>query len=113
MKRISVKMLDPIMAPGVTRTAVAPITVTPSALSCSGELYLGPSPATKVATSGVKAFTSTGAAQSVRFPVTMPAAGGVYHAYLDVYVNGLLIGAFIATEDVIIATAIVGPISWE
>ena len=112
--RISLDMVDPVMAPGDTRTAVAPITVSPSGLACSAELYLGPDEATKVATSGLIAFTSTGVAQSVSFPVTMPSPGGfAYHVYLDVYANGYLIVAYIATEDVIIPSGEVGPITWE
>ena len=113
-ERVSVEMLDPVMAPGGTRTAVAPITVSPSGLSCQAELFLGPNVTTKVATSGLKAFTSTGAAQSVRLPVTMPSIGGVaYHVYLDVYVNGTKLLSYIATEDVLIPSGEVGPITWE
>jgi len=106
-------MNDPLMAPGSTRTAVAPITVSPSGVSCSGELYLGPDQNTKKATSGTITFTSTGAAQSVKFPVTMPSGGGVYHVYLNVYADSYLLGAYIATEDVTIPTVTVGPITWE
>lgn len=113
-KRISVKMLDPVMGPGDTRTAVAPITISPAGLSCEAELFLGPDDATKVATSGMVAFTSTGAVQSVRFPVTMPSPGGfAYHVYLDIYANGYLIVSYVATEDVIIPAGSVGPITWE
>ena len=112
-ERISVEMLDPVMAPGVSRTAVAPITVSPSGLSCQAELFLGPNDATKVATSGLKAFTSTGASQSVNLPVTMPTAGGVaYHVYLDIFVNGYRLLAYQATEDVVIPSGEVGPIVW-
>lgn len=112
--RISLSMLDPVIGPGATRTAVAPITVSPSGLSCAAELFLGPDEATKVATSGPVVFTSTGAPQSVSFPVTMPSPGGfAYHVYLDVYADGFLIVAYIATEDVIIPYGEVGPIIWE
>ncbi|GAI66946.1 unnamed protein product, partial [marine sediment metagenome] len=97
-ERISVEMLDPVFAPGVSRTAVAPITVSPSGLACQAELFLGPNDATKVATSGLKAFTSTGASQSVSLPVTMPTAGGVaYHVYLDIFVNSYRLLAYQAT----------------
>ena len=112
-ERISVDMPDPIMLPETTHTAAAPITVSPSGLSCAAELFLGPDEATKVVTSGRKAFTSTGVAQSVRLPITMPTAGGVYHVYLDVNVNGYRLLAYQATEDVIIVTGEVGPITWE
>ncbi|GAH60949.1 unnamed protein product [marine sediment metagenome] len=112
-ERISVDMLDPVMGPGAVATAVAPITVSPSGLSCQAELFLGPDEATKVATSGLIAFTSTGAAQSVSFPVTMPSPGGfAYHVFLDVYANGYLIADYMAIEDVIIPAGAVGPITW-
>lgn len=113
-ERIEVAMLDPVLGPGVAAAAVAPITVSPSGLSCGAELFLGPDEATKAATSGLVAFTSTGEPQSVRFPVTMPSPGGfAYHVFLDVYANGYLIVAYIATEDVIIPYGEVGPVLWE
>ncbi len=113
LERLEVDMLDPIMLPGSAHTAVAPITIIPSGIACSAELYLGPSPGSKVVTSGSKSFTSTGAAQSVRFPVTMPTTGGTYHVYLDVYAGGYLLASYVATEDVVTVTATVGPITWE
>ncbi len=113
LERIAVDMLDPVMAPGVSRTAVAPITVSPSGLACSAELFLGPNDTTKVATSGLKTFTSTGASQSIRLPVTMPAGGAAYHVYLDIYADSFRILAYQATEDVVIPSGAVGPITWE
>ena len=113
-KRLQVEMLDPLMGPGQAATGVAAITVKRSGLSCQAELFLGPDETTKVATSGMVAFTSTGVAQSVSFPVTMPTPGGVaYHVYLDVYANGVWLVSYVATEDVIIPSATVGPITWE
>ena len=112
--RISLEMLDPVMLPGVSRTAVAPITVSPSGLACEAELFLGPNDATKVATSGRKSFLSTGTSQSVSLPVLMPSTGGVaYHVYLDVFVAGYRLLAYQATEDVIIPSGVVGPIVWD
>ncbi|HUV56321.1 MAG TPA: hypothetical protein VMV84_03730 [Dehalococcoidales bacterium] len=114
LERIAVDMLDPVMAPGVSRTAVAPITVSPSGLSCQAELFLGPNDTTKVATSGKKSFASTGASQSVSLPVTMPTTGGVaYKVFLDVFANGYRILAYQATEDVIIPSGSVDEIIWE
>jgi len=112
-ERISVEMLDPVLGPGAAAAAVAPITVTPPGLQCQAELFLGPDENTKVASSGLVAFTSTGVAQSVSFPVTMPSPGGAaYHVYLDVFADGYLIVAYIATEDVVIPSGEVGPIVW-
>lgn len=96
----------PEFAPGESKTAVAPITVKPAGLNCEAELFLGPDDMTKVATSGRIPFVSTGVSQDVRLPVVMPAAEGTYHVYADVYAEGLLIAAYQATEDVIIAPPI-------
>ena len=113
MERQLLQMEDPVFTPGVTKTAKAPIVVSPGGLSCQAELFLGTSPTSKVATSGLVSFTSTGSQQVVSLPVTMPSAGGItYHVYLDVYVEGYLLLAYVATEDVIIPSGSVGPITW-
>ena len=112
MERTPVEMLDPIFGPGVAKSATAQITVMPAGVVCSAELFLGTSETNKAATSSPKTFTSTGAAQNVALPVTMPSAGGAYHVYLDILASGIALGAFQATEDVLIATAQVGPITW-
>jgi len=91
----------PEFAPGGAKTAIATITVRPSGLSCSAELYLVSNGA-KVATSGIKPFTSTGARQNISLPVSMPGVEGTYPVYLDVFADDMLIGAYQATEDVII-----------
>jgi len=98
----------PQFAPGELKTARAPITVQPSGLSCQAELYLV-SGGVSVATSGLKPFTSTGAAQDITFPITMPGASGTYAVYLDIFVSGTLIAAYKATEDVVIAAPLIDP----
>ncbi len=115
MKRIDVQMDDPVFAPGVTKTAKIPITVTPTGLSCSVELFLGPNASTKVVTSGLKPFTSTGLQQLVNAPVIMPspAVGTSYHVYIDLYVAGMYLAGYTATDDVVIPSGVVGPITWE
>ncbi len=95
----------PEFAPSEAKTALAPITVSPSGLACEAELFLGPDDETKVITSGRIPFTSMGVSQDVRLPVTMPDAEGTYHVYLDVYCNSLLVAAYQAVEDVTIAAA--------
>lgn len=94
----------PEFAPGESKTAIAPITVSPSGLSCEAEVFLGPDEATKVATSGRIPFASTGYSQNVRLAIAMPSAEGTYHVFIDVYAEGLLIAAYQAIEDVVIAT---------
>ena len=74
---------------GTTYTANFQVTKIPAGLSCQIEVWLGPNTTTKSATSGLLAFTSTGAAQVMARPVTMPAAG-IYNVYIDVYVSGVM-----------------------
>lgn len=113
MERIRVVMADPVFSPGISKTAKVPVTVTPSGLACQLEVFLGPAPTTKAATSGLVSFTSTAAQQVVSAPVAMPAAGGAYHVYIDLYVLGTYLVGYVATEDVIIPTATISPITWE
>jgi hypothetical protein len=113
MERQLLHMDDPVFAPSVSKTGKAPIAVAPAGLSCEVELFLGTSPTNKASTSGLISFTSTGSQQLISLPVTMPAAGGVaYHVYLDVYAEGYLLLAYLATEDVVIPSGSVGPITW-
>ena len=112
MERTPVEMLDPVFGPSVAKSATAQITVIPAGVVCTAELFLGITAANKAATSGPKTFTSTGAAQNVALPVTMPNVGGAFHVYLDILSSGMTLGAFQATEDVLIVTAQVGPITW-
>lgn len=94
----------PQFTPGAAKTAIAPITIKPGGLSCKAELFLGPNPMTKVATSGKILFSSTGAQQAVRLPIIMPSTVGSYHVYIDVYIEGMLIAAYQAIEDVSIVS---------
>lgn len=96
----------PQFTPSENKTAVAPITVSPAGLSCEAEIFLGPDDMTKVATSGRVGFTSTGGSQEVRLPITMPDAEGSYHVFIDIYAEGLLIGAYQTIEDVVIAAPV-------
>jgi len=113
VERLKVKMDDPILPPGAAKTATVPVTAKPAGMACEVELFLGPNDTTKVATSGRKPFTSTGALQNVTCPVTMPTNGGsAYHVYIDVYTGGYKFIAGIATEDVVIPGGSIGPIDW-
>ena len=94
----------PQFTPSAQKTAVAPISMSPAGLSCEAELFLGPNDVTKVASSGLKPFLSTGSPQQVTFLVTMPATPGTYHVYVDVRAGGQLILAYIGSENVVIAS---------
>lgn len=114
MERQLIQMEDPIFTPGITKTAKVPVDVDPSGLACEIEVFLGPNASTKSASSGRKAFTSTGTQQTINAPVTMPSATGVaYHVYIDLYVLGMYLAGYQGTEDVIIPSGSVGPITWE
>jgi hypothetical protein len=78
---------------GTTHTATFPVVVAPSGLACQVELYLGPNASTKSATTGLVAFTSTGASKNLALSITMPAAG-IYNVYINAYANSILAGAF-------------------
>ncbi len=93
----------PQFAPGVAKTAIAPIVAKPSGMNCEAELFLGPDDATKIVSSGRVPFVSTGAAKNVNLPITMPGSPGSYHGYIDVFAGGLRFLAYRLTEDVIIA----------
>ena len=116
MKRLKVEMLDPILAPGSSKTAKVPITAKPAGMASEVEVFLGPNETTKIVTSGRKPFTSTGASQSVSCPITMPTPaageGAAYHVYIDVYTGGFKFIAGIATEDVVIPGGSIGNITW-
>lgn len=96
----------PQFRPAEERVAVVTFPVSPAGLDCTAELWLG-SDTVKVATSGAKPFISTGVAQSLSLPITMPATEGTYPVCLDIFVAGQLIGAYQAIEDVVIALKVV------
>ncbi len=102
-----------IFGPGSPKTAKVPVTVIPAGLPCQAEIFLGPNDSTKVVTSGPVNFTSTGAAQQVSLPVTMPTVAGSYHVYINITSGGYLIAAYVATDDVVIPSAVVGPPVWS
>ncbi|GAI62152.1 unnamed protein product [marine sediment metagenome] len=112
MKRLKMEMVDPIFAPGESRTAIATFAVKPAGLACTAELWLSSDGIAKDATTGETAFTSTGVDQSISLPVVMPAGGYAYRVFLDISIEGIPILAFEADEAVIIPW--VGPpvITW-
>lgn len=91
---------------GEIRKANVSVQVQPAGHTCRLEVFLGPNDATKVAT-GVGPFINSGSVQEVAVPVVMPATGGVYHVYIDVYIEGEYIAGYVATEDVVVGASIV------
>ena len=101
MERIKIQMLDPTFLAGDLKTATVTISVKPSGLNCTAELWLSKEGVTKDATS-VKDFISTGLDQGISLALTMPVGGYAYRVLLDIYVGGMLITAYEATEEVVI-----------
>lgn len=72
MERKKMVMADPILREAAGYTATATFPVSPAGLACDAELWLSKDGVSKDATSGLRAFASTGAPQAVSLPVTMP-----------------------------------------
>jgi len=91
----------PTYLSGVGKTVTVSVTnPTGKSFVYTAELYLG---LLKAASSGVITFTlAAGETRDISYPVAMPSEAGTYPVFLDVHVAGQLIGAFQATEDVII-----------
>ena len=86
--------------PGSTHIANVNLTVMPVGIECTAEVWLTRDGVQTAATSGLIAFTSTGARQQIQMPVVMPALPGEYLVYLDIASGGSLIDAFEASEHV-------------
>jgi len=112
MERQPMTMEDPILMASSVHSATASLTVTPSGMACTAELFLSLNGTTKAATSGHVSFTSSGGQQSITLSVTMPSVGGSYGVYLDIEAGGYLLAAYQATENVIIPTVSLPVIVW-
>lgn len=113
MKMLKMEMLDPIFAEGEARTAIATLPVKPEGLPCTAELWLTKDGTTRDATSGERAFTSTGVDQSISCPVpAMPAGGYAYLVRLTIKANGIPIIEFLADESVLIPWVGTPTITW-
>lgn len=114
LDRTPMQMEDPILAAGSMHIATANFPVSPAGLACTAELYLSLTGAVKAATSGPVAFTSTGVAQAVALTVTLPSpsTGQTYKVYLDIVSGGVVLGAYQATDNVIIPVVGTPTITW-
>lgn len=121
MDRVKVKwdkmeMDDPVFAASSLHTATAMLTATPAGIACTMELYLSTDGgATKIATTGQQAFTSTGEPQTLSLQLTAPnpSSGQTYGVYLVIQAGGLNLGSYRATEDVIVPVVGTPTISWS
>ena len=99
----------PQFSPGASKTATLTIPVSPAGLNCTAELFLTSDGTTKAVTTGPQAFVSTGSNQSLQLQITMPQTAATYMVRLVILSGGAQIGAYQATDDVIIATPVNPP----
>lgn len=105
-----------VMKAGSAKIPTALISITPSGITCQAELFIGPDENTRVSTSGLIALTSTGEEQYITLPIVIPSveyAGAVYHAYIDVYVDSVLIASYQGIDDILIPSINIGDIVWS
>lgn len=105
-------MADNIFPASAAKSARVPVTLTPSGIAAGCEVFIGPDQNTKTATSGVISFTSTGVAQNVQCPITMPAASANYKTFINITAGGAIIAAFQDVNNVVIPNVNVGNITW-
>lgn len=96
----------PQFTPGATKVAGLSIPVSPAGVNCDAELYLTLDGVTKAATSGLKPFTSTGSAQDIQLPITLPSMQGTYMARVLINSGEAQLGAYQAVDNVVIAPLI-------
>jgi hypothetical protein len=113
-ERIPIAISDPIFGPGSSHSAKATLTVAPSGLACTFELFLSKDGGNTKATDTSVNFTSTGAAQDVTIgPITMPSTAGYsYGVYIDVLSGGQLLAAYVGTDPVVIPSVSQPVITW-
>jgi len=98
--------------PEVMRTPSAKFSTGIAGIPCAIEVFLGPNASTKVATSGLIQYTSSGGIDTVQLPIVMPAVSAIYKAYVDFYINGEFAKGFVGGEDIAILNIEFGGITW-
>lgn len=107
-----------VFGPSASKTAKAPVAVSPSGLSCRADIFFVTAPNGSTLAPGTTVhsvtFTSTGASQTITWTgVTMPNASGVYYVDIDLYVEGYLLVPFEGSDTITIPTGTVGPPVWS
>ena len=101
-----------IFGAGIRKSATLPLTVAPAGMNCSFELWLSPDGSTKIVTSGMRAFVSTGIVQAFSVTIDLPARAGDYKVLVDVLIEGQMFGGFMDPTHVLIPDVNIGPIVW-
>jgi len=100
-------MLDPEFSPGSEHTAHALMTNnTPKEWTYNAELSLVKGGTTYTSSGTITFSLAAGASQTINLPITMPIAEGTYQVFLDIYVAGELIAAYLAIEDITISQVV-------
>ena len=117
--RLKVEMADPTFQYNTTHVVHVPVeNPTPQSYTYTLEVYLALSEAgTKVATGSTTFTLGGGQSDTEDISLTMPDyAGGPYSVYIDAKVAGVVVGAYIATETVMVEVTpqvIIHPITWD
>ena len=101
-----------VFSPNAAKTGVLTVKALPAGQNCEVELFLGVNETTKAVTTGKMAFVSSGDFQIVEFNMIMPEAYGMYNVYIDVYMAGVKVAGWIATDQVLIPEASFGGVTW-
>jgi hypothetical protein len=96
----------PQFIPGQAKMAGLLIPVSPSGLNCTAELFLTKDGTVKASTSGPIAFTSTGVAQTIQLPISMPAVEDTYLVRITISSAESQLGAYQAIDSVVIAAPV-------
>ena len=99
-----------------SHTLTVPITMMPASQSGSAyvELTSDSAGSNQVASGTPTNFTSTGAAQNVAMPITVPSGGsGIYYVWIVVSENGIVVGAFPQSNTITVGQVTVGQGSWS
>ena len=98
---------------GSNRVANLSVIVIPAGVATEIEIWLGPDVNTKIATSGRIPFTSTGVAQQLAVPITMPSTPGTYNVFIDLYISDFVLTAYEATSPVVVVSGTAGQPTWQ
>ena len=98
-----------------SHTLTVPITMLPTAQAGSAYVELTSDAAgnNQVAAGTPTNFTSTGAAQNIAMPITVPSGGGIYYVWVIVAENGIVTGAYSQSNTITVGTVTVGQGAWS
>ena len=98
-----------------SHTLTVPITMLPTGQAGSAyvELTSDVGGSNQIAAGTPTGFTSTGVAQNVAMPITVPVGGGIYYVWVVVTENGIVIGAYSQSSTITVGQVTVWQGSWS